>query len=124
MNMNDMNTNAPTVTVVDALMGSGKTYHAIELMRSMCVDVATERRDAPAKRFIYITPFLDEVERIKADLPDYAWLIKDPKRFEMRAADVDGITQEGVGKRKLDDLNDKLSKGQCIVSTHALFGLA
>jgi hypothetical protein len=63
MNTNDMNTaRARTVTVVDALMGSGKTYHAIEMMRSMCVDVARERRDHPAKRFVFITPFLDEAQ--------------------------------------------------------------
>ena len=46
------------VTIVDSIMGSGKTEWAIQYMI-----------DNPEKRFIYITPFLDEIEkRIKEKL--------------------------------------------------------
>lgn len=49
----------PTVTVCDALMGSGKTEAAI-----------TYINEHPEKKFIYITPYLSEAERIKKGCPE------------------------------------------------------
>ncbi|MHA4067886.1 hypothetical protein ACX16W_22875 [Bacillus cereus] len=43
-----------TVKVIDAICGAGKTSYAIQYMN--------EHKD---KLFIYVTPFLTEVERIK-----------------------------------------------------------
>lgn len=42
------------VTVVDAIMGAGKT--------SWVIDYLNHNRD---ENFIYVTPFVDETERIK-----------------------------------------------------------
>lgn len=47
------------VKICDAIMGSGKSQSAISYMN-----------DHPDKRFIYITPYLDEARRIKDGCPD------------------------------------------------------
>ena len=47
------------ITVIDAPCGTGKTRKAIEYMKAN-----------PDTRFIYITPFLSEVERIKKEVPN------------------------------------------------------
>ena len=44
------------ITVIDSIMGSGKTTWAIDYMNKAPAD----------QKFIYITPFLNEVDRIKA----------------------------------------------------------
>ena len=41
------------INVVDSIMGAGKTSYAIQMM--------TERTE---DKFMYVTPFLDEVSRI------------------------------------------------------------
>ena len=49
---------AKKVIVLDSIMGTGKTSYAIQLMK-----------EAPdTQRFIYVTPFLDEVQRIKSEV--------------------------------------------------------
>src|SRR5215831_219405 len=111
---------APRVTVVDSLMGSGKTTAAIEMMRKMCEEVDNDWANAP--RFVYLTPFLDEITRVKNELPYYEWLLKDPKQFHM-VTDDDGMTPVGVASRKLDDFGRKLAEGKCIITTHQLFAL-
>lgn len=47
------------ITVIDAPCGTGKTHKAIEYMKSH-----------PDTRFIYITPFLSECERIRKEVPN------------------------------------------------------
>jgi hypothetical protein len=99
------------VTVVDALMGSGKTRTAKKMMDAMCQLIDAGEEDAP--RFIYVTPFLDEVRRIKEDL-GWKALIDEPQQYN----------EKGKGQRKLHSLNEMLLAGKCIVSTHALFAYA
>jgi hypothetical protein len=55
--------NAPEliVNVVDSIMGSGKTQWAISYMKN----------NLSKKKFIYVTPFLTEVDRIKAAIPGF-----------------------------------------------------
>src|SRR4029453_15018835 len=89
------------VTVVDALMGAGKTRTAIEKMRAIAAHAqfpdgvpAVFQRDG----FVSFTPFLDEVERVKLALSEHAGVIAfDPKP---------------VGGRKLPELNRLLSEGK------------
>lgn len=82
------------IKVVDSIMGTGKTSWAIQFMNE------TERE----KKFIYITPFLSEVERVRQSVTN--------RKF---------VTPENYGKGKLDNLK-KLILNECdIVSTHALF---
>jgi hypothetical protein len=82
------------IVVVDAVMGQGKTSWAIQMMR-----------ERPHERFLYVTPYLDECERVvSACCPD---------RF-CQPHDNDGLT-------KLDDLKAKMAEGKCIATTHELF---
>ena len=81
------------INVVDSIMGSGKSSWAIKYMN--------ENKD---KKFIYITPFLDEVERIKTSCTKK--IFKEPTNR---------------GKGKLDSLKKLISKGENIASTHVLF---
>jgi len=79
------------VTVIDSICGSGKTSWAMRHMQAH-----TEL----GKRFIYITPFLDEVKRVKLEGG-----FKEPVR------------QDG----KLNSLKNLLIRYENIASTHALF---
>ena len=85
------------VTVVDAMCGKGKTSWAIQYMN--------ENTD---KKFIYITPYLDEVDRVLFNCSF--------RSFETPKA-------ERSGGSKLEDFNKLLSEGKNIASTHALFSL-
>lgn len=73
-------------------MGTGKTSWAIQRMNQNT-----------GKSFCYITPYLDEVQRIKDNTTID---IYDPKH-------------NGTGK--LENLNDLLASGENVVSTHSLF---
>lgn len=83
-----------TVKVCDMIMGSGKTLSAITQMN--------QDKDC---RYIFITPYLEEVKRIKASCSERHF--KDPQR-----------KSEGG---KLENLRYLLSSKCNIVSTHALF---
>lgn len=88
-----------TVNVIDAPCGYGKTSWAIQYMNSAPVDT---------HRFIYVTPFLTEVERVIESVQDRSFYAPTP----------DGETT------KLNDLHQLLSEGKDIATTHALFQLA
>jgi hypothetical protein len=85
------------VTVVDSPCGSGKTNWAIKFIN---------RSPSRNNKFIFITPFLSECERIIAEC--------EHKNF------IQPNTGRGRGK-KLNDLLDLVKSGKNIVSTHALF---
>lgn len=76
-------------------MGSGKTSWAIQMINNN-----------PDKKYVYITPYLDEVQRIKKECPDF----EEPEATSK-------------GELKLDSLNRLLAEGKNIASTHALFKL-
>lgn len=81
-----------SVTVIDAIMGSGKTSWAIQ-----------EINENPGVSYIYVTPFLSEVSRIKEFCH---------RQFE---------EPQYKGGRKLDDFNCLLMDGKDIVVTHSTF---
>lgn len=81
------------VTVIDSIMGSGKTTWAINYINN--------NRNV---NILYITPYLKEIERIKDACKDRELLEPEPR-----------------GKRKLDNLNELLSYQADICSTHSLF---
>lgn len=83
-----------TCKVVDAPCGAGKTSAAINFINSSPEET----------RFLFITPFLEEVERIKNSCTD--------KNFE--APDNNGST-------KFNSIKGMIKAGRNIVSTHALF---
>lgn len=85
----------PNIKVCDAICGSGKTQSAIWLMN----------HDLD-HRFIFVTQFLSEVERIKNGCPD--------RHF------VSPETSDST-KTKLSSLRDLVSARENIATTHALF---
>ena len=87
------------VKVVDSIPGSGKTEFAIKLMNEADTN----------KKFIYITPFLDEVARVK----------KSVKNRRFYSPDVRG----GQGS-KYEHFKKLIAAGNNIVTTHALFSRA
>lgn len=81
------------INIVDALPGVGKTSAAINYINNAPDDI----------RFLYITPFLNEVQRIIQACPE--------KKFKQ---------PESYGS-KLNGIKHLFDKGHNIVSTHALF---
>ena len=84
------------IKVIDSIMGSGKTSWAINEM-----DKNTD------KNYIYITPYLTEVERVKKSVANKRFY--EPKNF-------------GTGKQ--DSLHELILKNKNIVSTHSLFKMS
>jgi hypothetical protein len=84
------------IIVVDSFPGSGKTSWAIQYINTLSDDL----------RVIYITPYLDEVERIIKSCPEKEFVQPDRKK--------------GKGS-KFNHLIQLLLAEKNIVSTHALF---
>ena len=81
------------VKIVDMIMGSGKTTSAINYINQA----------DPSEKFLFITPYLDEVDRIKKSCPFKNF--KEPKEMGT----------------KLNGIKHLIGQGDNIVSTHALF---
>lgn len=82
------------ITVIDSLMGTGKTTWAIEFMRSN-----------PERKYIFVTPFLDEITRIRSALPELDFYEPNYKRSDT----------------KLEDFNLLLMEGRNVATTHCTF---
>ncbi|MFF2290469.1 hypothetical protein [Peribacillus butanolivorans] len=83
------------INIVDSIMGSGKTSWAIQYMN-----------EAPTyQKFIYITPFKTEVERVLTSV-----------NRDFKQPDGDS-----AGETKLEDIKRLIADGENIVSTHSLF---
>lgn len=86
------------IHVIDSMCGSGKSTKMFELMRE-------KSKANPEQRFLYITPFLSEIdERVPVELPE-----------------LDFYTPENKGRGKIGDLKMLVFHGKNIASTHALF---
>lgn len=81
--------------IIDSTMGSGKTTKAIEMINTS------------PENFIFVTPFLSEVQRVKKSCRGK--LFYEPENY---------------GKGKLDSLHRLLRDKRNIASTHALFQMA
>lgn len=82
------------VNIVDAVMGAGKSQSVINYINQ-----------DDESRFLVITPYLDEIKRYKKYCSK--------KNFKTPLFEN--------GKTKLDDIKRLISKGENIISTHALF---
>lgn len=80
------------VTIVDSVMGTGKTSWAIDYMNS-----------CPNENYIYIAPLLSEDTRIVDNCKSNFY------------------TPKNLGSGKLENLNDLLANGDNVASTHVLF---
>jgi hypothetical protein len=101
----------PRIEVVDALMGSGKTTWCIAYMTEvhrawLSKFMMGEALDTDRPRFVYVTPLIDEAERIQLGCPDLKF--KDPKP---------------IHGRKFWDLKALLRAGENVATTHALFSM-
>lgn len=86
------------INVIDSMCGTGKSTKMFELMRQ-------KAKENPDIRFLYITPFLSEIdERVPKELPE-----------------MDFYTPENKGRGKIGDLKMLIFEGKNIASTHALF---
>ena len=83
------------IAVVDSICGSGKTSAIIDIIKN----------DNTDNKYIYITPFLTEVERIETSCNN--------KKFYQPKFNSSG--------NKFTNLNKLISENKNIVSTHALF---
>ena len=92
-----MNEAENKITVIDDTMGSGKTSFMIAYMNAH-----------PKKSYIYCTPLLSEVTRIRRSCPQLDF--KEPIHEN--------------GGRKIDSFNNLLSGGHNIVLTHSTFANA
>lgn len=81
------------IKIVDMIMGSGKTSSAINYINAA----------PPDERFLFITPYLKEMERVQAACPTKNF--QEPKE---------------IGT-KLNGIKHLISRGTNIVSTHSLF---
>lgn len=88
------------INVIDSMCGSGKSTKMFKMMQ--------ESYDKnPNKRFLYVTPFLSEIdERVPKELPS-----------------MNFKTPENKGSGKLSSLCDLVTKGDNIATTHVLFSV-
>ena len=86
------------VTVIDGICGSGKSSWAISYMNNVGCS------EFNLKQFIYVTPYLSEIERIKNEC--YKLEFKDPINN---------------GNGKLSSLKTLIANGENIATTHTLF---
>ena len=100
---------SPAVTVIDAIMGSGKTTWAFDMMNRTAVEAMFPQSDSAISvdrpRFIYVTPFLKEIERVQGECPLLDF--REPHSLD--------------GMPKWAHFEWLLKEGHNIATTHALF---
>ncbi|MEW8320368.1 MAG: hypothetical protein AB2660_05285 [Candidatus Thiodiazotropha sp.] len=97
---------SPQITVVDSIMGAGKSTWLINHLNQEYADISTRTPGNPPKKYVVIVHDLSEVDRFTAACP--ALDFKDP---------------QPVYGRKLYGLQALAEAGENIVTTHALFQL-
>ena len=97
------------ITVIDSIMGSGKTTYAIRYMNDTHDANVAARFTDPAssdRKFLYVTPILSEVERVQASCLGL--------RFR------DPVPLHG---RKFYHLEQLIEAGENVATTHQLFSM-
>ena len=85
------------VTIIDSPCGRGKTTYAINYIN-----------ERPSDNFVYITPFLKEVERVI-------------EQTKFNGVDKRFVQPANLGNGKMDSLINLFHNNRDIVSTHSLF---
>lgn len=83
------------VKIIDCIPGSGKTSFAIDFMKEHEKEYS----------FIYITPFLKEIDRVKKEIPSFS-------------------SPKNKGNGKLEDFKKLIMEQKNIASTHVLFSFS
>lgn len=86
------------INVVDVIMGGGKTSAAKNYIKESSND----------KKFMYVTPYIDEVEKLIKECPTKNF--KQPRQYNEKMS-------------KMVDLKKLLNNGENIATTHVLFHL-
>lgn len=98
-----------TITIIDSIMGSGKTMFMIDLINQLHTEALGQSFNQPSHkppRFIYVAPLLSEVDRINEE-----------------CRGLDFRNPQPVEGRKLHHLSTLIDEGSNICTTHALFRL-
>ena len=94
-----------TITIIDSIMGSGKTTFMIDLINKTHEEALGRSFNDPtheAPRFLYVAPLLSEVDRISEACPGLNF--RDPQPIE---------------SRKLHHLSTLIEERSNICTTHA-----
>ena len=111
--------NNPEITVIDSIMGSRKTTYAMQKVKSN-----------PEANYIYVTPFLTEVDRLKEfvgrELKEGDTILDGimyDERGEVvnRPYKIKSLTQKNQGKLK--SFKNLVTYGHSIVTTHSLMSM-
>lgn len=98
------------ITVLDSIMGSGKTTYMLNYLNEVQALQDKEEEEFPCdglkRRFLYVTPTLAEVDRVAEHCPTLRF--HDP---------------EPIHGRKLWDLGRLILEGRNVCTTHALFSM-
>lgn len=100
--------NQPKVSVIDAICGAGKTSYAIQLMSNSNSENCCfgEHKKIKEDRFIYVTPFIEETERIKEQT---AIEINTPKNRPTKYSDVKRMVSYGDNIAMTHELFSRLT---------------
>lgn len=104
------------IKIIDSIMGSGKTSAAINYMN----------KDYQ-KKFIYITPYLDEVDRVISacnEERDFGLCsyTDDKGDYVTEESIINGFYQPDLSKgSKKRTLKSLIKKEKCIATTHSMF---
>lgn len=97
-----------TVTVIDSICGSGKTSYIYKYIKKFTHDDNNIKKKNPVKFFIFITPYKDEIDKLKKENNSFIEPINNNK--------------EGKECSKTESLIEIIKKPHCnIVMTHKLF---
>jgi hypothetical protein len=99
-----------TITVLDSIMGSGKTTYVIDMLNQRYAEDLADGFRQPdchrSSKFLIVVPLLTEVDRFASACPDLRF--KDP---------------QPIHGKKLYHLEKLIEDGENIVTTHSLFKL-
>jgi len=102
-------THDTNITVIDSIMGSGKTTWMMKKINShhlRCIEAGLNGLPLETQRYIYITPTLSEVDRVTSE-----------------CASLDFRSPEPIEGRKLHHLDTLINEGHNICTTHSLFSM-
>lgn len=105
------------IVIYDAIMGSGKTYDAIQRMKQYLNN---------DQKFIYVTPFRKEIDRIQTALGEDNVTTPDNQSGIYDLIDLaDGYSIEGKEFTRFETKREHFlwmtNQGKSIITTHALF---
>lgn len=100
------------VLIYDAIMGSGKTTNAIKRMKSY---------EENGQKFIFVTPFLDEITRVRSAIGSSKIVSPEPKMQLDKLVSISSHNKIFKYTNKHESYKRLLKKGKSIATTHSLF---